>query len=61
MKFSVAATALALVSSVIAAPTVCIGKKGAQKLVDRFISIRKHVDSDLGDFKVRAIASIGCV
>ena len=60
MKFSIAAAALTLASTVVAKPHTCIGLKGAQKLVDRFITIRKHVDSDLGDYKVRANGRTNC-
>jgi hypothetical protein len=49
MKFTILATALALASTALSAPTTgCVTKKQAQTLVTRFIGIQNHEGSDLG-------------
>lgn len=50
MKFTIIASALALLApTVLASPTArCINKADAHTVLDRFIAIQRHDDSDLG-------------
>ena len=49
MRFSIIATALAILApTALAAPTSCISKSQAQTVLNRFIAIQKHEDSDIG-------------
>ena len=54
MKFSIVATACALASTALAAPSSCVNMAQAKTIVNRYIGIQSQAGSDLGDWQTTA-------